>query len=87
MIESGVQAYPERFDISHTLKDVGELADGTEGIRVAGRVTAIRRMGKLAFVTIQDLQGKIQLCLKIDNLADQYQKFVDFLDLGDFFGA
>ncbi len=87
MIESGVQAYPERFEISHALKDVGALADGTEGIKVAGRVTAIRRMGKLAFVTIQDLQGKIQLCLKIDNLADQYQKFVDFLDLGDFFGA
>ncbi len=85
--EAGVQAYPERFEISHTLKEVRELADGTGGISVAGRITAIRRMGKLSFITIQDLQGKIQLCMKIDDVGEKYQQFVDYVDIGDFFGA
>ena len=88
MKEAGIQVYPERFEITHSLKDVRELPDATPGVKVAGRITAIRRMGKLAFITLQDLQGKIQLCMKIDDIGpEKYQQFVDFIDLGDFFGA
>ena len=85
--EAGVQAYPERFELSHTLKEVRTLPDGTGGISVAGRITAIRRMGKLSFISIQDLEGKIQLCMKIDDVGEKYQQFVDFVDIGDFMGA
>jgi lysyl-tRNA synthetase class 2 len=85
---SGVPVYPERFELTHSLKDARELADGTPGIRVAGRITAIRRMGKLSFLTLQDIQGKIQLCMKIDDVGvEKYQSYVDYIDIGDFFGA
>lgn len=86
--ESGIHAYPERFKMTHGLKEARELADGTQGISVAGRITAIRRMGKLSFITLQDLRGKIQLCMKIDDVGEvKYQQYVDFVDIGDFFGA
>jgi lysyl-tRNA synthetase class 2 len=86
--QSGIHAYPERFEMTHELHEARELADGTLGVKVAGRITAIRRMGKLSFITIQDMQGKIQLCMKIDDVGEKnYQAYVDFIDIGDFMGA
>lgn len=88
LTSAGVHPYPERFDVTHELHEARALADGTGGVRVAGRITAIRRMGKLSFITLQDLQGKLQLCMKIDDVGEQrYQQYVDFVDIGDFFGA
>ena len=85
---AGIHPYPERFELSHGLKEARELADGTLNVQVAGRITAIRRMGKLSFITIQDLRGKLQLCMKIDDVGEaNYQHYVDFVDIGDFFGA
>jgi lysyl-tRNA synthetase class 2 len=86
--KAGIQAYPERFELTHELHEARALADGTPGVSVAGRITAIRRMGKLSFITIQDLQGKFQLCMKIDDVGEKdYQAYVDFVDIGDFLGA
>ncbi|MBU6154390.1 MAG: lysine--tRNA ligase [Bdellovibrionales bacterium] len=85
---AGIHPYPERFGISHELAQARELPDGFSGVSVAGRITAIRRMGKLSFITLQDLKGKLQLCMKIDDVGEQkYQNYVDFVDIGDFFGA
>ena len=85
---SGIHPYPERYDITHELRAARELPDGTAGVKVAGRITAIRRMGKLSFITVQDLKGKLQLCMKIDDVGEErYQQYVDFVDIGDFFGT
>jgi lysyl-tRNA synthetase class 2 len=85
---AGIHPYPERFEMTHELEDAARLPDGTAGVGVAGRITAIRRMGKLSFITIQDLKGKLQLCMKIDDVGEKrYQEYVDFIDIGDFFGA
>ncbi len=85
---AGIHPYPERFEMSHELHEARELPDGTEKVSVSGRITAIRRMGKLSFITLQDLQGRLQLCMKIDDVgAEKYQHYVDFVDIGDFFGA
>jgi lysyl-tRNA synthetase class 2 len=85
---AGIHPYPERYETSHGLHEARELPDGTGGIRVAGRITAIRRMGKLSFITLQDLRGRLQICMKIDDVGEQaYQAYVDFIDIGDFMGA
>ena len=85
---AGIHPYPERFEMTHELAVARELPDGAAGVSVAGRITAIRRMGKLSFITLQDLKGKLQLCMKIDDVGEQkYQHYVDFVDIGDFFGA
>ena len=44
--------YPERFECTHELYMARELADGVDGVRVAGRIMSMRKMGKLSFVTI-----------------------------------
>lgn len=83
-----VNPYPERFQRTHELYEARELPDGVEGVRVAGRIMAVRGMGKLSFVTIADIQGKLQIALKKDVLGeDAYAFFRNGFDIGDFLGV
>ncbi len=80
--------YPERYEITHEIKDVKNLEDGTTGVRVAGRIVFMRKMGKMSFLTIRDIEGKIQLSIKIDMVGEEkYKFFKDNIDIGDFIGA
>lgn len=69
------------------LKYVGDAA---EEVRVAGRVIARRVMGKLAFVTLRDDSGTIQLYVDKSRLeagADGFKQLKGLVDVGDFIGA
>src|SRR6185295_250575 len=54
---------------------------------LAGRIRAIRVMGKAAFAHIEDAGGKIQLYFRANDLGDKFKLFVDNFDLGDFIAA
>lgn len=60
-----------------------EYAEKT--VKIAGRLMALRKMGKASFAQIQDKEGKIQIYLKRDELNDQYDLF-KLLDIGDIIG-
>ena len=80
--------YPERYEITHEIKDVKDLEDGTTGVKVAGRIVFMRKMGKMSFLTIRDIEGKIQLSIKVDMVGeDNYKFFKENFDIGDFIGA
>ncbi|MBQ7137260.1 MAG: lysine--tRNA ligase [Bacilli bacterium] len=80
--------YPERYEITHRLKDAAQLEDETQGVRVAGRIVFMRKMGKLSFIKIRDIEADLQLSIKIDVVGDErYNFFKDSFDLGDFIGA
>ena len=80
--------YPESFEITHELKDAMLLEDATTNVRVAGRIILMRKMGKMSFLTIGDIEGKIQISLKLDVLGEEsYNNFKSFYDLGDFIGV
>jgi len=80
--------YPERFEVNYTLKEAMNLSDGTTDVCVAGRIILMRKMGKMSFLTIGDLEGKIQVSIKIDMVGeDAYQHFKEFFDIGDFIGV
>ena len=80
--------YPERYEITHEIKDVKDLEDGTTDVKVAGRIVFMRKMGKMSFLTIRDIEGKIQLSIKIDMVGEEsYKFFKDNFDIGDFIGA
>jgi lysyl-tRNA synthetase class 2 len=53
---------------------------------VAGRMVAKRVMGKASFVQLQDMSGRIQLFLKVDDLGEAYEAFKGW-DVGDILGA
>lgn len=86
--ELGINPYPERYEVTHSLADASQLEDGVGNVRVAGRILAIRKLGKLTFVRLSDLLGDLQLALRKDVVGeDAYATFHSTIDIGDFIGA
>ncbi len=86
--EQGIQPYPDRFERTHKIEQALQLAEGEKDVRIAGRVIALRKMGKLSFAHIQDARAKIQLCFTQNDLeSDQYKFFKKMIHIGDFVGA
>ena len=80
--------YPDKYEKTHSLKDASLLEDGTKDVRLAGRIVFARKMGKLSFVKIRDIEGCMQLEFKIDEVGEEkYDFFKKLIDIGDFIGA
>ena len=78
--------WKDKFDRTHTIADARELADGTP-VRLAGRVTALRWLGKLMFGRVYDINGEIQFSMSREELGEENYKFMKAnVDLGDFIG-
>lgn len=84
----GVLAYPYSFDKTHsTAAAKAQYQDDAPelNVGVAGRIVAIRKMGKASFIHIQDDSGRLQIYLKKDDLPN-YER-LRLLDIGDIIGA
>jgi len=95
LVSLGMDPYGGRFDGVASTSAVRTLADPLDlplgersqvRARVAGRISLLREMGKLAFLTIRDQSGALQLGLSKATLGDQWSAFKN-LDLGDIVGA
>ncbi|MFZ3071374.1 MAG: lysine--tRNA ligase [Anaerolineaceae bacterium] len=92
--EDGIEPYPTQ---SHKNATTAEAIHAFEAVEaagevvacvLAGRLRAIRNMGKLSFAHIEDRDGKVQFLFRIDELGeDKLQAFVRDFDLGDFIEA
>ncbi len=58
-----------------------------ETVSVAGRIMAIRKMGKASFFDIRDGSGKIQLFFQTANYNEAEQELFKDLDIGDIIGV
>ena len=102
LVNKGFASYAESFKISHNtqflIQKFDYLENGQEedfNVSIAGRVLAKRIMGKIAFFTISDQEGQIQLYLdkRIINFNLEDQKFLSFedikeiVDIGDWIGV
>ena len=86
--EYGIDVRPERFEYNHTIKEARELPDGEKDVFIAGRIMSKRKMGKISFLDIQDIEGHIQLVVRKDDLGEEeYKKMHEILDIGDFVGV
>ena len=87
-IKKYTNPYPERYEVTNTLKEARTLEDGTKDVSIAGRIIFIRKMGKLSFARIRDLEADIQIQLKADTTNENdYDFFKKLIDIGDFIGA
>ena len=92
----GVNPYPAQSARTHTLRQIKADFESLQGqeVSVAGRITGIRKFGKLAFIIVKDQTGELQLFLIGDKVASldatQGQLGLDqlpLLDSGDFVEA
>lgn len=80
-------AFKEKFDRTHSVEQARNLTDG-EKCKVAGRIVGKRGFGKLMFLDLYDIDGKIQIELTQNNLGEERFAYVKkFLDMGDFAGV
>ncbi len=84
----GFPPCPERFERTHTLAEAAALPEGTKGLRLAGRLVAVRTFGKLTFAHLQDRSGHLQIALRRQEMPPEaWEAFHDLFDRGDFVGA
>ena len=77
-----------KFNRTHTSQEIKDNYDELEGkdVTVAGRIMAKRIMGKASFCHIQDMQGKIQSYVSINDLGEESYKHFKEDDIGDIIG-
>jgi lysyl-tRNA synthetase, class II len=90
--DAGVEPFPHSFgdrtEIAVVRERYAELADGAETddrVRIAGRLTARRGMGKASFLDLRDGTGQIQVQARLDDLGESYEGLLA-LDIGDIAG-
>lgn len=77
------------YDRENMTEEIRSNYDNFEGknVSVAGRLMSKRVMGKMSFADLADRSGKIQLCVKRDELGDEEYKIYKKYDIGDIVGV
>ena len=92
----GQQAYPHKFAFTHTVpqvlaeyseKTAEQLESPRVNVKVAGRMIAVRLMGKAGFAHLQQGGQKLQIYVKKDAVGDKGFELFKLLDLGDHIGV
>ena len=87
----GINPFPYRYDVTHysaeIISDFDRYFDSQSTVSVAGRIMAVRVMGKASFCTIQDKDGRIQLYVSDANIGEHHYNLFKKLDLGDIIGV
>ncbi len=92
----GQQVYPRKYEFTHTIpqilaeyseKTAEQLDNPRVNVRVAGRIMAIRLMGKAGFAHLQQDGQRLQIYVKKDAVGEKGFELYKLLDLGDHIGT
>jgi lysyl-tRNA synthetase class 2 len=92
----GQPAYRTKYEFNHTVEQIlarysektgEELEAQRVNVRVAGRIMAIRLMGKAGFAHLQQDGKKLQIYVKKDAVGENGFELYKLLDLGDHIGV
>ena len=84
--ELGVDPFGSRFETSTTASALKETFADDLPVRLAGRILAIRDMGKSVFFVIGDVHGRIQGYLNKKGVSERDWEIWQLLDRGDWVG-
>src|SRR5205823_435970 len=92
----GQPTYRSKYEFTHTLEQIlrdypsrsaEELEQSRVNVRVAGRIMAIRLMGKAGFAHLQQGGKRLQIYVKKDAVGEKGFELYKLLDLGDHIGV
>ncbi|HUO25748.1 MAG TPA: lysine--tRNA ligase [Candidatus Aquilonibacter sp.] len=92
----GQSAYRNQYEFTHTIpqilreysdKSAEQLEDPRINVRIAGRIMAIRLMGKAGFCHLQQGGQRLQIYVKKDAVGEKGFELYRLLDLGDHIGV
>ncbi len=89
-----LQLFPNDFKVSHTVNEIhGIIGKTPEAVKedepffnLAGRMMAINRFGKTAFIRFRDRSGQLQAYIRKDRIGDEAYHLFKQMDVGDFVG-
>ncbi len=87
MRASGINPFANEFQPAETAQHVKAHFEEGRQTRVAGRITALRLMGKSIFCDLTDQTDRIQVYIQKQSLGDEQFEVIKHLDLGDIAGA
>ncbi len=94
LVEIGIQPYTTGFSpdlYSSELKSkyagISEAEESSDIVRLAGRIMAIRILGKASFMRVHDVAGDFQIYLGRDIIGPEEYKQAKKLDIGDIVGV
>jgi lysyl-tRNA synthetase class 2 len=92
----GQPTYRSQYQFTHTIPQIladylpktpEQLEDPRVSVRVAGRIMAIRLMGKAGFAHLQQGGQKLQIYVKKDAVGEKGFELYKLLDIGDHIGV
>lgn len=94
--ELGIDPFGQAYDRTDYSLDIrnkvqGKTHDEVEQmdlhVSIAGRIMFIRKMGKASFFSIQDLKGKQQIYISINDVGESTYALFKMADVGDIVGV
>jgi len=85
----GLNPFGGRYERTHLAGQILNAYDELEGkdVTIAGRIMTMRRMGKASFAHLQDVSGRIQIYVRLNDVGEElYDQFIH-LDIGDIIGV
>lgn len=83
--EAGIDAHPHTFDKQQSIAE----ARNSEGksVQTAGRIRSVRPHGKVSFMDLEDVSGRIQVMFRESELGEAQYERLGLIDSGDFLGV
>ena len=96
LADLGVKLYSNTFKPADRISDLRPKAvqlepqqkeEGGASYSIAGRIMAMRKFGKAAFITLADATGQMQVYVRKDSVGDEQFSGFKKYDIGDIVGA
>lgn len=87
LVEAGVAPFGAAFDADGSVAEVRAKFGEEVPLRMAGRITAHRDMGKSHFLDLSDASGRMQIFVHAKGIGPEQFAIFQQLDIGDFIGV
>lgn len=87
--QADINPYADRYVRTHKTSEILERFEELEGqeVSLAGRIMSKRDQGKVIFTHIQDINGRIQIYIRMDDLGEAMFELISKFDVGDIIGV
>ena len=94
LTNNNINLFPNDFEVLHTVRDIMTVIENSPDsltqddpvFIVAGRMMAVNRFGKAAFIRFRDRTGQLQAYVRKDKIGNQSYSLFKQMDIGDFVG-
>ena len=91
---NNINLFPNDFEVLHTVRDIMKAIENSPDsltqdgpvFIVSGRMMAVNRFGKTAFIRLRDRTGQLQAYVRKDKIGNQSYSLFKQMDIGDFVG-